>query len=315
MNQPLVSVIALCYNHSRYVVETLESIRQQSYTNIEVIVFDDCSKDNSVAVIEDFIKASEVEWLFIKHKQNRGIAKTLNEAVALAKGGYLKFIACDDVLMPNCIEVLTDTLEMLQEEYAMVYADVITIDENSDEFGQTPFTERGWKSDEDIPSGNLFVQLAQLCFIPATSTLIRRKVLQQLQFDEKLFFEDWDMWLRISKKYLIKGLIEPVVKYRIHRSSMYQGQSPTYQDAELRTVKKHLGFSKEADVYLQAFIYEKSILLYMNGGLRPFYWLWQRFLIRKSLKNFLHVLIAFGGINYQKKAKWTKKLKQVVSIS
>ncbi|MFY7839478.1 MAG: glycosyltransferase family 2 protein [Lacibacter sp.] len=315
MNRPLVSVVALCYNHSRYVVETLESIQQQSYTNVEVIVFDDCSKDNSVAVVESFLQGNNLSWSFIKHQQNRGIAKTLNEAIDLAKGTYIKFIACDDVLLPDCIETLTTALDLQPQEFAMAYADVITIDENSTVFGETPFAERGWLQDADVPSGNLFIQLAQLCFIPATATLIRRQVLQQLQFDEKLYFEDWDMWLRISKQYLIKGLCKPVVKYRIHRSSMYQAKSPAYQDAELRTVKKHIGFNKEADSYLKDFIYKKSISLYMHGGLRPLYWLWQRFLIHKSLKNFFHVLVALGGISYQKKAKWKKRVKQVLSIS
>lgn len=312
MSRPLVSVIALSYNHSRYVIQTLESIRLQTYTNLEVIVFDDFSKDNSAALVELFIQQRNLQWKFVKHPVNRGIAKTLNEAVSLANGEYIKFIACDDVLLEDGIESLLNAFVPLSKEYAMVYADVLTVDENGAVFGETPFTERGWLKNEDVPSGSLFVQLAQLCFIPAPSTLMRKDVLQELQFDETLFFEDWDMWLRISKKYFIKGIAKQVVKYRIHRTSMYQAKSPAYRDAELRTVKKHIGFNEEADVYLKDFIYRNSIFLYMHGGLRPLYWLWQRFLIHKSLKNMLHVLTALAGVSYQQKEQWKRRFKLVL---
>ncbi|MEJ8816971.1 glycosyltransferase family 2 protein [Lacibacter sp. H407] len=311
MQVPLVTVTALCYNHSRYVTETLESIRQQDYSNLEVIIIDDCSTDDSVLVIQQWLQQHQLNWEFIPHTVNCGVSKSLNEGSDRASGTYLKVIACDDRLLPHCISTLVGELDPLSAEYAMLYANVETIDENGQLFGSTPFEERNWLTDADVPSGKLFAQLAQLCFIPAASTLIRTSVLQALRFDEELHFEDWDMWLRMSKQYLIKGIATPVVQYRIHRTSMYQQKSPAYQDAELRTAEKHLGFDQEADTYLKEYIYRKSISLYMHGGFRPLYWLWQRFLIKKNGKNLLHVLLALAGISYKKKLKWENRFKGV----
>lgn len=303
---PLVTVVGLCYNHSRYLIETLESIKQQTYPNLEVILIDDCSKDDSVTVVEQWLKENQLNWKFIKHERNQGVTKSLNESLELATGKYYKAVACDDVLLPAFIATMVNRFEELNEEYALIYSDVLTINDQSELFGQTPFTERGWTTEEQIPSGKLFDQLAGWCFIPAVGTFMRTKAIKEIKFDEKLMVEDWDMWLEISKRYLIKGILPAMGKYRIHNLSMYQQKSAAYRDHELRTLEKHLGFSKAADVRINDFIYNQSIRLYMHSGNRPLHWLWKRFMIKKSFKNILHVLLALFNISYNQKEKWLK---------
>jgi len=78
---PMVTVVGLCYNQGRYIIESLECIRQQTYPNLQVILVDDCSKDDSVKVVESWLVEHQLNWIFIKHKQNRGITKSLNEAL------------------------------------------------------------------------------------------------------------------------------------------------------------------------------------------------------------------------------------------
>jgi glycosyltransferase involved in cell wall biosynthesis len=311
----LVTVVGLCYNHSRYVIETLESIRNQQYKNLQVILIDDCSKDNSVAIVEEWLQQHQLNWTFIKHTQNKGVTKSLNESLELAKGKYYKAVACDDALEPQFISYMVERFETLEEDVALIYSDVLTMDEHSVVFGQSPFAERGWLTDEQVPSGKLFDKLAGWCFIPAVGTFMRTSVLQEIRFDEKLMIEDWDMWLQIARRYQMKGAAVAMAKYRIHSASMYQVKSPSYQDAELRVVKKHMGYSAVADQQIKEFIYKKSISLYMHGGLRPLYWLWQRFLIKKSIKNSLHVGIALLGMNYEEKAKWKKRVKRALLMS
>lgn len=312
---PLVTVVGLCYNHSRYVLETLESIRQQTYPNLEVLLFDDCSKDDSVEVIKKWLQQHQLNWKLIQHSNNQGITKSLNESLDLASGKYYKVIACDDMLLPEFIATMVNRFELLSDDYAMIYSDVLTINDQSEVFGQTPFAERGWDSEDKIPSGKLFDQLAGWCFIPAVGTFMRTKYLKEIKFDENLMIEDWDMWLQIARRFQIKGVAIAMAKYRIHSESMYQIQSPAYQDAELRIVKKHMGFSNVADKKIKEYIYKKSISLYMHGGLRPLYWLWQRFLIKRSIKNALHVAIALFGIDYEEKAKWKKRVKRALLMS
>jgi glycosyltransferase involved in cell wall biosynthesis len=290
MALPLVTIVGLCYNHDRYVLETLESIREQSYQHLQVILIDDCSKDNSVSIVETWLKYNRLDWTFIRHEVNIGVTRSLNETLELAQGKYYKAIACDDVLMPNFISTMVERFDLLPDEYAMIYSDVQTINENSEVFGSTPFSERGWDTDEKVPSGELFDQLAGWCFIPAPGTLLRTRVLQEIRFDENLMIEDWDMWLQIAKRYKIKGIARAMVKYRIHSASMFQQKSPEYRDHELRTLEKHLGHSQVGDEIINNFIYNQSIILFLNNGNRSEYWLQKRFLQKKTFKNLFKYL-------------------------
>jgi glycosyltransferase involved in cell wall biosynthesis len=289
---PLVTVVALCYNHCRFLTETLTSIRNQNYTNLEVIIVDDFSTDESVRYIEKWLIEEGVSWCFIRHKENVGICKSLNEILDVAKGKYFKIIACDDVLMPDFIRTMVERFEFLSDDFAMIYSDVLTINEYSEVFGTSPFSERGWDTDEKVPSGKLFNQLAGWCFVPAPGTFLRTQVLKEIRFDESLMFEDWDMWLQIAKRYKIDGLAQAMAKYRIHNASMFQQKSPAFRDHELRTLEKHLGHSQVGDEIINNFIYNQSIILYLNNGDRPEYWLKKRFLHRKTIRNLFKYLIA-----------------------
>jgi glycosyltransferase involved in cell wall biosynthesis len=271
---------------------------------MEVIILDDSSLDGSEDLISNWLVKNAPHWRFIRHTQTYGICRSLNETLDLAQGKYYKALACDDVLLPNFITNMVEYFEKLPEDYAMIYSDVITMNEYSEVYGTTPFTERGWDKEEKIPSGKLFDQLAGWCFIPAPGTFLRTRVLQEIRFDESLMLEDWDMWLQIARRYLIKGVPQAMVQYRIHSASMYQQKSPAYRDHELSTLEKHIGHSMAADEAIKDFIYRNSIKLYMDNGNRPLYWLWRRFTIRPTGNNFFHVLLAIFGISFEQKEKW-----------
>lgn len=92
-DQPLVTVIIPSYNHERYISQSIESVVFQSYKNIEIIVIDDGSKDQSVTLINGL--ADKYGFIVIA-RENRGVAKTLNEGIGLARGKYMSFLASDD---------------------------------------------------------------------------------------------------------------------------------------------------------------------------------------------------------------------------
>src|SRR5678815_3959281 len=121
-NYPLVSVIALCYNHSRYVLECLESIRAQTYKNVQVILLDDFSRDSSVGLIEQWISDHSIEWIFIKHLANKGICKTLNEGMYHATGKYIALIATDDVWMPDKLHHQVKEMETRPLDVGVLYS-------------------------------------------------------------------------------------------------------------------------------------------------------------------------------------------------
>lgn len=105
----LVSVIAVAYNSADTVLETLESIRQQTHGPIELIVCDDASRDATCAVVEPWLRAHGHRFAgarLLRQPANAGVVRNLAEGIAAASGGWIKAIACDDVLLPDCVEVL-----------------------------------------------------------------------------------------------------------------------------------------------------------------------------------------------------------------
>jgi glycosyltransferase involved in cell wall biosynthesis len=95
---PLVSAIMLCYNQARFVVECLDGIKAQNYPNLELIVHDDASKDDSVAVIKGWLsKNSGIRHRFLRSESNLGICRSLNRAMSHTRGKYICGITADDI--------------------------------------------------------------------------------------------------------------------------------------------------------------------------------------------------------------------------
>ena len=209
---PLVTVIVPCYNHEQYVETCLDSIFRQSYTNIEVIVIDDCSPDNSVAVIKRL--QEKYDFKFIEHKENWGLTKTLNDVIYNhAHGKYIKCIASDDSLTDDCVEVLLNKLEHLGDSHAFVY-------------GQAKLFKYDIESKKNITCGiigratdfiNLYCQRENL--IPAMCVLFsKEKFILSEGFDENSFAEDFYMWLTLGSRYEFEFVNKIVANYRIDTS-------------------------------------------------------------------------------------------------
>jgi alpha-1,3-rhamnosyltransferase len=109
MESPLVSIVVVTYNSEEYIIETLESVKSQTYKNLEIIISDDCSHDETLTKVEEwFLKNKErfLNYKIISSQKNTGISANLNRGVRASKGTYLKLLAGDDLLLPNCISDL-----------------------------------------------------------------------------------------------------------------------------------------------------------------------------------------------------------------
>ncbi len=201
---PLVTIVVPCYNHAKYIEETIKSIVNQTYKNIELIVIDDGSKDNSVQVIKSLVKV--YDFTFIA-RENRGLSKTLNEGINLAKGKYFSACASDDKLVLNKIELQVAFMEQ-NSNCGMCYAKTIFFDDEGNEQKENISKPK---------SGWIFNELLAENFIPAVTQFIRKDVLLKVgKFDETLKIEDWDMWLRIAKEYKIGYVDKYLAYYRRH---------------------------------------------------------------------------------------------------
>ncbi|MBE0491150.1 MAG: glycosyltransferase family 2 protein [Sulfurospirillum sp.] len=237
---PLVSVVVPCYNHEKYVKETIESVINQTYKNIELIVIDDGSKDGSVEVIKHMISACEQRFLRFefRHRENKGLSATLNEMVDWAEGKYFTGCASDDILLPFKISLLVEKLESLDENYAVAFGDASFIDDNSNEVfidrktGEYTSKEQGSKQflkyyaserDFDYRDENLFGSYKTLLagnYLPAMSYVIKLDKIREVgAWTSGNTIEDWEMWLKLSKDYKFAYIDEPVALYRWHDSN------------------------------------------------------------------------------------------------
>jgi glycosyltransferase involved in cell wall biosynthesis len=218
---PLVTVFVGCYNQSRFVEECLDSVKGQTYPNLQVIIFDDCSKDNSVAVIDNWLKRHRLDWQFIQHNRNIGICASLNEVLRLARGKYISMVAADDVWQPDKTSRQVEMMSRMPEDIGVLYSDAFQIDENG-EMSPQMFIESHRKFVVP-PEGFLFDVLWEGNFIPAMTTLIRRDCFTKVgNYDEDLCFEDWDMWMRISRIFRFAYDNNARAKYRLVSTSAFR---------------------------------------------------------------------------------------------
>ncbi|CAI8833397.1 glycosyltransferase [Chryseobacterium sp. IT-36CA2] len=219
---PLVSILCLSYNQSRFIVESLESIKAQSYPNFEILICDDCSKDDSADIINKWIiDNGQLKTVFIPHSQNKGICKSLNELLNISNGKYIITIALDDLMEADKIERHVAILEKSSQNEALVFSNAHIIDDNSVRFQNTfiPYFHRYL----NIESGNFYKSLLEDNFLPAMSCVTKSSLLKEIGgWDEALTFEDYDMWLRLSQKYDFIYDDYKSCSYRMHATNSHK---------------------------------------------------------------------------------------------
>lgn len=219
---PLVSIFCLSYNQANFIKESLDSISSQTYTNYEILICDDNSKDNSVEVIEQWISENlTLSISFVKHLENKGICKSLNELLSLCKGKYIQMLALDDILLPNKLQNHKSILENSSESQVMVFTDSYIIDEHSQLYENTfiPFHYHFL----EMKTGNFYDRISKDNFIPAMSCLLKTEIIKnEGGWDENLTFEDYDMWLRLSKKFDFIYHNEKSCQYRLHSNNTHK---------------------------------------------------------------------------------------------
>lgn len=217
-----VSVICSCFNHEKYVIESLNSVLNQSYKYVQLVVVDDFSNDNSVAVIEDYIK-SFPEIVFIKNESNLGITKSFNKAMKFASGDYFIDLAADDILLPNCIEIQLNTFKnSIYKNLAIVYGNTELISENGNHKNYYFDVDINLKTKIKRPSGDIYSNIISLeTTICSVSAMYKKVVFDTLQgYDENLSYEDFDYWIRVSRNYDIEFIDCVLVQKRKVASSL-----------------------------------------------------------------------------------------------
>jgi glycosyltransferase involved in cell wall biosynthesis len=221
--QPLVTIIAISYNQEDYVEATLNSIKNQTYPNIQLIISDDGSKDNTKEIIHRWVKEYCPSAIFLDNEVNVGITKNLNRALPYIKGGYVKQIGCDDILLPDSVQMIMDKFAELPEDYGVIYTDMHRINEQGQLIDNIGLIE---KRGHPVYSGYVYKEMIKRPFITSASIIFKKDVIDKLHgFNEKVFYEDHDTYLRASKYFKFHYIPEKTVKYRVHGASLINSSS------------------------------------------------------------------------------------------
>lgn len=215
MEEPLVTVVVPCYNHERFVQECIQSIIDQEYRNIELIIIDDGSKDDSVRKIQELLPAcqSRFERCEFRARPNKGLSATLNEALELTHGKYFSPIASDDVLYPDKLTKQVAFLES-EPECLAVFGGMEAINEFSVRIG----IWNKCKCREIYHFDDVFLRNADT---PAPSALLRTQQIKDVGgYNEKYLAEDFYMLFKLlNNGGYVANIGQIVVKYRRHDSN------------------------------------------------------------------------------------------------
>ena len=233
---PLVSVAVVTYNSSKTVLETLDSIADQTYQNLELIVSDDCSTDDTVEICREWIEAHKdrfVRTVLLTSEKNTGVSANMNRGADACEGEWVKDIAGDDVLLPNCIDIYV--------EYVRENPEAVYVFAKVEMFGGDSATRKeleDWYSsmEKKFFSWSFEEQYDQLTLsdnpIPTPTSFYNRVKVMALgvRNDERIpFYEDKPKWVNFLEKGVRFDYIDKVtVRYRLSDNSLCRNTPDKY---------------------------------------------------------------------------------------
>jgi glycosyltransferase involved in cell wall biosynthesis len=212
MSAPAVSVVLPAYNCEKYIGKAIQSVLQQTFTDLELIIINDGSTDNTEQVIHSF---NDHRIVYIRNSKNEGLIYSLNRAIDLAQAKYIARMDSDDISKPERLAKQRSFLDQ-HEDITVVACTIEFIDQKE------AFTGI-WDLDRQTitPAQIKKAILKQNCIAHPT-VMMRSEIMKALRYKPyQKNIEDYDLWLRVlSRGYKIAKLDEPLLLYRIHENSI-----------------------------------------------------------------------------------------------
>ena len=229
---PNISVIVITYNSSKTVLETLDSIYNQTYRNIELIISDDCSKDNTIEIIEKWIEEKRERFINVKlvvGQSNTGVAGNCNRGVKAISTEYYKIIAGDDILENVAIEKYVEFIKNNSDAIGVAKVTPFgEVAEDKIELWKQVFSKGYAILNESLRKKYKRLVVRNYICAPAVG-LVKKEWYELVNgFSEEYpFCEDHPMYIKLMEAgYDFKLINEYLIKYRISETALSGGASP-----------------------------------------------------------------------------------------
>lgn len=205
--KPKISVIMPAYNAEKYIGEAVESVLNQTYENLELLIIDDCSTDGTFQLLECIAKKDSRIKIF-RNEKNLGVADTRNRGFEIADGEYSALIDSDDVWRREKLEKQIEL--MIRQGIDVSYCSYGLIDENGNKCGRDFIT----------PAKTEFDQMLEKSVISCSTAVLSKNIVKNYKFKKEYYHEDLVFWLQILKDgFKARGVIEVLADYRILANS------------------------------------------------------------------------------------------------
>jgi glycosyltransferase involved in cell wall biosynthesis len=258
LENALISIVMSTYNDSLFIKNAIESVVNQSYTNLEFIIIDDGSTDGTKRIIKKYQKTDK-RIKYFKNNNNQGLIYSLNRGIKLAKGEYIARIDSDDKWIDK--NKLKKQVEYLNKNKNVVLVGTWAYKTNRD--GKILHKLKYPTSDKDIRK----YMIIENCFIHS-SVMIRKTALPKEPYDKEFkCAEDYGLWLRLGTLGKLKNIPEYMVNYTINPRGISQSKYNIQLKSTIKAIKK----------------YKKSYPFYLLGLI-----LWYlRIFIKREIREFI----------------------------
>ena len=228
VDKPLVSVVMATYNMSRYLPLAVGSVLAQTYENIELLIVDDGSTDDTAKVVEPFLDDPRVKY---RVQENKGQASAKNHGVRESSGEYIAFLDADDMWASEKIDLQLPVFSR-SGTLGVVYSRLVYIDENGTQLKV---------SDEELFRGRVSGPLLIRNFVGFSTSVVRKECFDRLGgFKEQIRMGiDYDLWLRFSTQYEFDYVDRPLLYYRVWSGQMSNNCKGRYLSG-IETMKNFL---------------------------------------------------------------------------
>ena len=273
IERPKVSIIMNCLNCSKYLKEAIDSVYSQTYDDWEIIFWDNASTDNSAEIVKNY----DDKLRYFCSDVTVPLGHARNFAIEKARGEYIAFLDCDDAWLPNKMELEMAVFEAYSD-VMLVYSNCYIVNSDGNVI-KTVF-------DSPNPRGYIFNELlSNYNFIPLLTAVVNKKVLIESGLFKKEYntSADYDLFLKVTSKYLADYVDVPLAKYRVHDTNYSMNMDVGIKE-ELEIMdkwlcnnpelRKEIGYKvkiKKIKKYASLYLYYIIIYLHLPKKLIKFY--------------------------------------------